>query len=214
MGKLMCRVLAVAVLIGAIMNFASVFASSPAFNSTERLESVVGGWRVPNAAAHYDKAEYLLELGFTYLNEIGVTFDPDTSEVTIIDIEELDVRTDKALELLEQSLQLDPANASAWTYLAQAQGRAEDTDAMRASLAQSWAFAPNNIQLAPLRLELVIQIYLMHQFDPDQTSALSEAEVAAARRDALVLSAQSPEEFELLMTDIDPLRAMLGNIES
>jgi tetratricopeptide (TPR) repeat protein len=202
------------VLIGAIANFVIVFASSPAFNSTQRLESVVGGWRVPNTAAHYDKAEYLLELGFTYLNEIGVTVDPETGEVTIIDIEELDARTDKARELLEQSLRLDPANASAWAYLAQAQGRAEEIEAMRESLAQSWALAPNNVQLAPQRLELVIQIYLTHQFDPDQAAPLSDAEIASARRDSLVLNAQAPEEFDFLMADLDPLRAVLGDVET
>ncbi|MFK7877318.1 MAG: hypothetical protein AB8B71_16340 [Paracoccaceae bacterium] len=213
MGKFLCRLLSVAVLIGAFVNFGVVFATSPAFNNDERLESVAGGWRVPNAAAHYDKAEYLLELGYTYLNELSVTYDPDTGDVAIIGIEELEAQTEKALDLLGQSLRLDPANASGWTYLAQAQGRSNDIDAMRGSLERSWALAPNNMQLAPLRLQLVIQIYETNLHTPDQVAALSDQEIASARGDGRVLNVQSPDELEILMPGNDPLRALLGDLK-
>ena len=212
MGKFLCRILSVAVLIGAVMNFATVFASSPAFNSNERLESVVGGWRVSNTTAHYDKAEYLLELGLTYLNEIGVTYDPDSVNVTVIGTEELEVRIQKALDLLDQSLQLDPANASAWVYLAQAQGLSNDIEAMRDSLQRSWGLAPNSLQLAPQRLQLVMQIYYSRLDAPVQVAPLSEREIASARRDAVVLKAQSPDDFALLVPDDDPVGALLGDL--
>jgi len=213
MGKLLCRLFSIAILIGAISNFGTVFASSPAFNSDERREAVVGGWRVPNAAAHYDKAEYLLELGYAYLNEPGLDYDPAIGEVGVISIEELEARTLKALDLIVGSLRLDPANASGWTYLAQAQGRRNDIGAMRTSLARSWGLAPNNVQLAPLRLQLVMQIYQTGRHESERVAALSDQEIASARRDAMILNAQSPGELENLISDDVALRALLGDLE-
>lgn len=212
MGKFLCRFFSIAVLIGAIVNFATVFASSPAFNGNERLKSVVGGWRVPNTAAHYDKAEYLLELGYTYLNEPGLGYDPATGDARVISLEELDLRTQKALDLLDQSLRLDPANASGWTYLAQAQGRSNDIKAMRDSLARSWELAPNNVQLAPLRLQLVMQVYYAGFDAPELVATLSNREIEAARQDGIVLNKQLPDAFEVLVPNDDPLRVLLGDL--
>jgi len=81
MGKFLCRFLTVIVLIAAVLNFSAVLKNSPAFNDDERLESVVGGWRVPNVASHYDKSEYQLELAYGYINELGLTYDPETGEM-------------------------------------------------------------------------------------------------------------------------------------
>jgi len=212
MGYFLCRLFTVAVLIGAVANFGAVFGSSPAFNSNERRESVVGGWRVPNAAAHYDKAEYLLELGYTYLNELNLIYDPVGGNATVISMEEMEARTLKALNLIGGSLRLDPANASGWAYLALAQGRSNDIDAMRASLERSWHLAPNNVQLAPLRLQLVMQIYQTGLHEPDRVAALSDQEIASARRDGIVLNAQSPDDLESLMPYDDALRTLLGDL--
>ena len=214
MGKVVCRSLCAVVLIGAIVNFAIVFRTSPAFNSEVRVENVVGGWRAPNAAAHYDQSEYLLELGSAYLAELGLMYDPVTGEPEIIKIEELDARSRKAQALIEQSLRLDPANASGWVYLAQAQGRTNDMESMRDSLGRSWALAPNNVQLAPLRLQLVQQIYQTNLHDPAGVAGLSEAEVASARRDVLVLNEQSSRYLDSLLPEADPVRVLLDENEN
>lgn len=165
MGSFLCRLFCVALLIGALVNFTTVFAFSPAFNTEERLENLTGGWRVANMAAHYDKAEYLRELAGTYLNEADLPDDPRAEDATDISMEELATRTRNALDLINQSLRLDPASASGWAHLAQAQGRFYDFDTMRASLKRSWELAPNSAQLAPLRLQLAAQIYRA-SFDP------------------------------------------------
>ncbi|SLN59142.1 hypothetical protein ROA7450_03055 [Roseovarius albus] len=212
MGKILCRCLCAVVLIGAVVNFAAVFKTSPAFNSEVRAESVFGGWRVPNAAAHYDRSEYMLELGYTYLFEIGTTYDPVTGEPGIISIEELDARAHKAQDLIKQSLRLDPANASGWVYLAQAQGRISEIEAMRNSLERSWELAPNNVQLAPLRLQLVMQIYQTSMHAPEQVVALSDQEIASARQDVLILREQSPRYLESLIPESDPVRALLDDL--
>ncbi len=214
MGKILCRIFCAVVLVGAILNFVMVFESSPAFNSNQRGENVDGDWRVPNAAAHYDKAEYLLELAYSFLNELDLTYDPSTGDATIITMEEQEARTRKALDLINHSLRLDPANASGWTYLAQAQGRSSDINAMRDSLERSWEFAPYNLQLAPLRLQLVMQIYHANLHRPEQVAALSDQEIASAHRDGLVLRAQLPRHLERLMPEGDPVRDLLGDLRN
>ncbi len=211
MGKILVRIFCVAVLIGAILNFTMVFETSPAFNSNARDKNVGGNWRVPNAAAHYDKSEYLLELAYSFLNELDLTYDPATGDAMVISIEEQEARTQKALDLINRSIRLDPANASGWTYLAQAQARAGDIDDMRDSLKRSWELAPYNVQLAPLRLQLVMQVYHANLHLPEQVATLSDQEIAAAYRDGTVLNAQSPIRLERLMPDEDPVRSLLGD---
>jgi len=212
MGKLLCRVFAIIVLALAVINFSVVLKNSPAFNSDERQRSVVGGWRVPNVASHYDKSEYQLELAYGYINELGLTYDPETGETGLIDPEEMNARTARALELIEQVIQLDPSNASAWTYRAQAEGRNNDIDAMRVSLEKSWTLAPHNLQLAPLRL-LLVMILDQHITDtPETYAALSEDEIAAARRDGAVLGRNSPRYLAGLMERSEVMNKLLADI--
>lgn len=213
MGKLLCRFFTVIILVAATANFAVVLKTSPAFNSAERQLSVMGDWRVPNIAAHYDKSEYLLELGYGYLNEIGLTYDPETDQMALVDEAEMEARTLKAMGLIEQSIRLDPANASAWAYLAQAQGRNNDIEGMRDSLDRSWALAPNNLHLAPLRLTLVMQLYQNSVVASQEVDALSDGEIASARRDGEVLEAQSPGYPASLMSQDEPLMALLGGFD-
>lgn len=172
MGKFLCRLLSVIVLAGAVVNFSMVFSSSPAFNSDERLQSLDGDWRVSNMAAHYDKAEYLLELARTYLSDFDRPDDLGQAEGTPSVMQEPGARIRTALALLNQSVRLDPANASSWAYLAQAQGRFYNFGAMRDSLQRSWDLAPNDVQLAQLRLELLKQIYQAHLEPPEADMTL------------------------------------------
>lgn len=213
MDKLSCRVFAIAVLVGAIFNFTAIFKSSPAFNSDERMESVVGGWRVPNAASHYDKAEYRLGLAYGYLNELGLTYDPETDKMVMIDAQEMSSRTSKALEHIKESLQLDPANASAWAYLAQAHSRTNEIDAMRDSLNRSWSLAPHNLQLAPLRLSLVMMIDQSIKDAPQQSAPFSEDEIEAVRRDGAVLRKIAPRYVTGLTERSDAIKTLLDTPE-
>jgi len=208
MGKFLCRILAVAVLIGAIANFSVVFKNSPAFNDNERLESVVGGWRVPNSSSHYDKSEYQLELAYGYLNELGLVYDPETGKTGLIDPDEMNARSSKALELIDQAILLDPSNASAWAYRAQAQ-----IDAMRESLNRSWAQAPHNLQLAPLRLLLVTILDQQIANNPETLAALTADEHVSMRRDGAVLQASSPRRWADLMEHSEPIRTLLGDLD-
>ena len=214
MGKLLCRLFAVAVLVGALINFSVVFKNSPALNDSERLESVAGGWRVPIVAAHYDRAEYRLQLAYGYLNELGLTYDPETEQMGLISPEEMNARSSKALELIEQSILLDPSNASAWAYLAQAQSRLGEIDAMRESLERSWALAPHNLQLAPLRLLLVTVMDQHIKDKPETLAPLSANELAAMRRDGEVLRAKSPRHWAGLIESSEPIRTLLGDLGS
>ncbi|MFK7849075.1 MAG: hypothetical protein AB8G77_27555 [Rhodothermales bacterium] len=213
MGSFLCRILTVALLVGALANFAVVFKSSPAFNGNERLESVVGGWRVLNSASHYDKAEYQLELAYGYLNELGLALDPETGKMGLIDVEEMNARTSKAIELLDQVILLDPANASAWAYLAQAHSRNGEFDAMRENLNRSWALAPNNLQLAPLRLSLVMMIEQVWKNAPENAAPLSDDEIASAHRDGAVLQASSPRYLAVLAKRSETVQKILDGLE-
>jgi len=209
MGRFLCRVFAVIVLVGAAVNFSVVLKNSPAFNGDERQRSVVGGWRVPNVASHYDKAEYLQELAYGYLYELGLTYDPKTEEMVLIDPEEMNARTAKAMELLDQVIQLDPSNASAWAYLAQAHSRTNEMGAMRESLSRSWALAPNNLQLAPLRLSLVMMIEQDHTGVP-----LLAEEIEAVRRDARVLHTTSPRYLARLAERSETIKSLVVELEA
>ena len=203
------RVLLFAVLAGAVVNFVAVFADSPAFSKAERLETVAGGWRVPNVAAHYDKSEYKLELAYGYLNNLGMVYDPETQSMRLIDEAEMQARTQKAIELLEEVVRLDPANASAWAYLAQAQNRDNDIEAMRTSLKRSWDLAPNSLKLASLRLGLVMALTERQNYFPDRFDPLSEQEVASLRRDGALLQAQLPDYFARVVEHSEPIRMLM-----
>lgn len=214
MGKILCRVLMVAVLIAAVVNVSTVFRTSPAFNSDERMESVVGGWRVPNTASHYDKAEYRLELAYGYLNELGLTYDPETGQTGFIDDAELKARMLKAQEHIAEVIRLDPANASAWAYQAQAQNGLNEFDNMRDSLNHSWSLAPHNLQLAPLRLRLAI-ILDQHAKNMSPTvTPLTTEEIAAIRRDGMVLQKNAPRYLARLMERSDILQTLLDGLEA
>ena len=163
---------------------AKIVSGTPAFSTALRQDTVYGDWRTGYSADMYDQGSYLFQLGHGRVMA-DLLFSEDTETIgEIADAETAFARAEEAVDLLQQSLALDPANAHAWATLALAATMISDLDLAREALANSWALAPYNTQLADRRLSLVST--LTSPEDPEPL-VLSEAERAAVARDLALL---------------------------
>ena len=196
MGNFVCRVFAIALLLAAVVNFSAVLGSSPAFNESEREQGVSGEWRVTRSAAHYSKSEYQIQLARGYMRDPGLVYDPDLGLTVFVGEQETNARLEASATLLKSALRLDPANARAWTYLAEIQAEVGDVSGLNESLNVSWALAPYNLHLAIRRLLLTDELLAQSGDTPTTISALPDENVRALLRDAEVLQLHNVQLLE------------------
>jgi tetratricopeptide (TPR) repeat protein len=155
MSRLLVSVSCLFLLFLAFTNLSKVFTGNPALDETARIEGVYGNWRVASGAALYDRAEYLFQLGYGYargdLLVSGATEGRDeVASPTVVA-----QRSEKAIELLTESLTLAPGHAPAWNTLAWAYATAGDFDNALEALRSTWKLSPNSLAFSLSRLPLV-----------------------------------------------------------
>ena len=159
---------------------------APAFDPAARETGIFADWRVPVAAGLYNRADYLFQVGFGYVQAdllaSGVTEERDALAAFEVAL----ARAETAERLLSDSVALAPAHAPSWTYLAWSRSLSGETDAAAAAMEASWALAPHSAQLAPTRLAF----YALMQDLAEEGLATppTPAAAAGAQRDVIVLA--------------------------
>lgn len=163
---------------------ARIVSGTPAFNTVLRQDTVYGDWRTGYSTDMYDQGSYLFQLGHGRVMA-DLLFSEDTEAIgEIADVDTAFARAEEAVEFLQQSLALDPANAHAWATLAWAAAMISDPELTHQALGNSWALAPYNRQLADRRVSLVATLTSPDEIEPLE---LSEAGRAALARDVALL---------------------------
>ncbi|WP_262878408.1 hypothetical protein [Roseicyclus sediminis] len=144
-----------------VASFAQVAANAPAFSPSLREESVLGDWRVVQAAALFDKSRYFFQLGFGFLQADTATL--IMGEDQLPSLEEFDAQMQRSQTLLNQSLAYAPGRVDSWTSLAWASLLRDDTDAAERALRVSWSLAPFNASEATERTALVAALDDFHE---------------------------------------------------
>lgn len=176
----------------------SALSDTPAFDPGTRSPTILGGWRIADSAAMYDRGAYAFQRGFGFLAADGLISGETEGRNELATAATAEARARRAIEALETSVNLKPGNAYAWASLGWARARiAADDGAIRA-LRTSWALAPYNRYLADTRVDLVGILTT----PGIGVARLSPEDLAALQRDVDTLARfdQATLEFRIKMT--------------
>ena len=120
-----------------------------------RIEGLYGDWRVPDGPALYNRSDYLFQLGYGFANGDAVVSGATEDRNELASVDKSKQRSETAIELLIDSLELAPGNAHAWDSLAWSYALVGDYDNAMDAISASWVLAPNNFALALSRLPLI-----------------------------------------------------------
>lgn len=147
----------ICILVGAAgaLNLLTLFSEIPAFHQPSRREGVYGDWRVAFNIALYDRAEYLYALASDYIATDTISSSATEESNEIASLETVFKRADRAVELFEESISLNPSDAYTWAGLAWAYSLQGELSSAREAMMNSWNQAPNNSALSHIRLEFM-----------------------------------------------------------
>lgn len=175
-------ILALLILSGA--SVVSALSNVPAFDAETRASTILGGWRIADGPAMYDRGAYDFQRGYGFLFADALVSSQTEGRGELASSEVSAARAREAMDAFEAAVSLDPGNAHAWTYMSRAYARVAQIEAALAALRASWALAPYNRHLANIRVDLV-GILTMPIFGfPD----LPPEDVAALQRDMETLN--------------------------
>lgn len=146
---------ATALLALSILGFWFAFQNTPAANTDLRRENVAGQWRIGNSNAMFNSAEYMFQIGQSYLSSGMLVQDDGAIGAENFSLDNELENMAKAETHLKDSLDQRPGNAHAWTALAWVYSSTGNDDAMYSALEKSWQTAPNNLQLSIDRLLMI-----------------------------------------------------------
>lgn len=239
--RFFAKVAAITLAFLAVLNFGNFLSGTPAFDETARAEGIFGDWRIPFSPALYNRADYLFQLGYGYVNADTLASAATEASDELADVGTSLDRSSDASVYLEESLALAPANAHAWATLAWSHGLQGDLEASRDALQASWLLAPYNLELSLSRLSL-IEILVLPIADEDtlaeldalaveegdvaadeeenvlfddllaETIALSENEEAAVMRDLETFRRFNPRSYEALLEDVELFAELSVNL--
>lgn len=170
----------------------SALSNTPAFNQETRAGTILGGWRIADSPAMYDKGAYAFQRGYGFLMADALVSGATEGRNELASPETAAARARQAIDAFEIAVSLDPGNAFAWAYLARAYARVAETEAALDALSISWSLAPYNRHLASIRVDLAgIMTTPMFGF-PD----LSANDLAGLRRDMEALSRFNKRIFD------------------
>lgn len=144
-----------AILAIGLFSFSSVVRNLPVFDSSSRVESIFGDWRIPRKAGLYDRSEYLFQVGFGFLQGDVVASAVTEDRTELASIEIALQRAKAARAALDESTRLAPGNAYTWGFLGWAYAMEGNVEGAVSALEVSWSLAPYSAQLAPSRLNLL-----------------------------------------------------------
>ena len=147
-----------------------------------QLAGIAGQTTVPLRTANFDHGTYLRETALGFLNADLLSYATTEAPDEVASEDTFEARVETAVQLLEQSLALDPASGYAWAYYAHALHYKGDVEAARKALAIAWDMAPHQHYIALQRLATLDGIYLLLGFQ-EEPGSLTEAELAAGLRD-------------------------------
>ncbi|WP_432817037.1 hypothetical protein [Sulfitobacter sp. JB4-11] len=128
---------------------------TPAFNDDLRDVTVYDSERLPLSAPMYDRGEYLFRIAHTYIFG-SVTLSLDGSDPDALSAQSIIANAAIAEMHLSQSLLEKPGNAHAWHLLARARAiQSAPLEDVLPPLKKSWDLAPNNLELARQRIDLI-----------------------------------------------------------
>lgn len=208
------KLLPVGLLAGAVVNAGMTLPHLPAFDAEARRMGLIDSWRVPAGEAHYDRGHYLFQIAYGYVNAYDSVFlaieAGEDSEEDDFGFSIVFDRANEAEELLQESINLDPANAHAWAAMGQAQSFLGEFEAARHSMKVSWELAPNNVQLAEVRLDFALSLDAAALDDPEEIDGLTDQEWSYVENDVRVLEAHGHprdlvgiEEIPTLLNQLD-----------
>jgi len=163
MGRLVMVVVGLLLATVSVYAIGSALSGAPAFDVTSRQEGLFGDWRVPRTQALYNRADYLNQLAYAYVQADFLASDLTEAPDEIADFDVALARADRAVALLEESVALAPGLAKAWTNLGWAYAMQGDFASAERALETSWSLAPFNFAQAPARLALLEALV----FEPD-----------------------------------------------
>lgn len=169
----------------------AVMVNSPAFTVENRVDGLFGQWRTRTNPALYDRATYLFQKGYEYLNADVIASAAGENADRTADNATGQARAEAATQLLTEAVRLDPANAHAWAALAWARTGASRISDAREAMAMSWNLAPHHFDLAIDRLAFMEMLAgpLLELLE----TPISPAELDHQRRDMAVVARFSPQ---------------------
>ena len=186
---------------------ASLISSSPAFNEEHRRENVFGQEILAVNEDMYDRSRYLMQQGASYIRADLLDYDGQVDVVAPVEV--AIERGNVAVDLMRESLLLNPGNARGWLVRAWAHMYSGDRSSAEQALKASWQLAPFNRSLAIERLDMSIALYdplvdVLDETVPIGTETDLDKEVKdAILRDLETLRRLSPILHEEFVEDFD-----------
>lgn len=198
----------VVTMVGSITALNSVLSSVPAFNSHLRVENVYLTEQAPIPVFMYDHADYLLQTGFSFVRADILPTAETEGLGESADIETAFERGLTAVQLIETSVSLDPANALAWDALAWAYMMTGEIEAAHVALTQSWSLAPFNRALAGSRLTLSAALFIDEEL-PELALTLTDDDRLSITRDLLTIRSANPKQLDFYSQNLAALNLTL-----
>ena len=187
----------------------TTLANTPAFNEDLRKTDVFGREQVALTPSMYDYPDYLLQVATTYVRADLLPSGATEAQDEYASTELAMARASRAIDLLAESIALDPANALTWEQLAWSLVMSGDTPNAKKALRQSWRLAPYNTQMAPLRLDLAFVLFsgegLRDSRENDLTLKATKNDIFAIIRDLETLRVHSPSDHTFYSQSLEDL---------
>ena len=202
------KLLQLALLVGAFFVTTAFLRATPAFNEELRDQNAYDSERLPLSAPMYDPGEYLFRNAYTYV--YGTVVVPVRGrEVESVSAQAIITNAAIAEVKLNESLWAKPGNAHTWELLARARAiQFAPIEEVLQPLARSWALAPNNLQLAAQRIDLVGLV--AEDIEEGAPYAPNPENIL---RDAKMLDRFIPDELEINLELSEYLQALLSDME-
>lgn len=187
----MTPALALVFFISGLLALVSVLQNAPLFARGLQVTGIGGLTTVPFRRANFEHGPYLLQTAVGFVNADMLSYATTEAPDEVASPETFLARSEMAVDLLEQSLALDPASGMAWTHYAQALLNAGRIDAARDALVTAREMGPHQYYLAYRRLFVLegIHFVLTTQTEAGQ---LTQAEIAASAKDLEIVRTTSP----------------------
>ena len=192
----MTPVLALAFSVFGGLAFWTATGSAPAFVAELQRPGITGGGRLQYTSAMYDRGAYLFQLGVGYVNADALSFGGIEASDEVATAEVAENRAMLAETYLTESLRLDPANAHAWTALAQAMALQGKLQTARDALLRASELAPTNPRSATARVILLQTVSSLAEDSP--VPSLTAREQALLDEDLAVLKAVWPRTYAVV----------------
>lgn len=190
----MTPALALVFFISGVFTLLSVLQNAPLFATHLQVTGIGGQKSVARRPDNFEHGPYLFQTAVGFVNADLLSYATIEAPDEVASADVFLGRAELAIDLLEQSLALDPASAMAWGHYAQALLNAGRVEAAREALMIAREMGPNQYYLAFRRLITLEGIHFMLSTQSEPVN-LTEAELAGGRQDMAAVEGTGPRNL-------------------